>query len=156
MKTRLWLALVLAVMMLWGCGSSDPFVDEEINPKIDVMGIQLRMPEKQVHELAGSKGEKAMCINGYEYQYADSLINIGFTIDESKVRRVTTKNPDTSIFGIKPETELTTDTAALLEQAGFTKDSASNFKFYKENVMLTIISLHGDRVDGVAIELSVE
>lgn len=142
--------------MLWGCGSSDSFLEEEINPKIDVLGIKLGMQEDQVHELAGSKGEKAMCINGYEYQYADKLINIGFTIDESKVRRVTTKNPDTSIFGIKPETELTADTVALLEQAGFTKDSASDFKYYKENVMVTVISLHGDRVEGVAIEFVVE
>ena len=155
MKMRLWLALVLAVVMLWGCSSSDPFLEEEINPNIDVLGIKLGMQEDQVHELAGSIGEKAMCINGYEYQYADKLINIGFTIDESKVRRVTTKNPDTSIFGIQPGMELAA-AAAQLDQFGFTKDQTSEFKFHKETVMLTLISMHGDLADGVSIELRVE
>ena len=51
------------------------------------------MDESDVHEAIPTKGEKAMCIYGYEYEYAESLVNIGFNSETEKVRRVTTKNP---------------------------------------------------------------
>ncbi|WP_161821969.1 hypothetical protein [Sporotomaculum syntrophicum] len=140
------------IIALAGCGNTNSLINNEINPNIDVLGIKLNMPEAQVHELAASQGKKDMCINGYEYNYADKLINIGFDANQGKVRRITTKNPDTSIFGIKPGVDLATANAQL-EKYSFSKEQASEFKFHKENVMLTIISMHGTLADGVTIEL---
>jgi hypothetical protein len=145
--------ILITAIVLSGCESSSSFIDKEINPNINVLGIKLNMPETKVHELAGSKGEKAMCINGYEYTYADKLINIGFDIDQGKVRRVTTKNPETFIFGIKPGTDLAS-AYAQVNNNSFSKDKASEFKFHKENIMLTIISMKGTMADGVTIEIN--
>lgn len=140
--------------VLAGCGSStDSFIVKEVNPSIDVFGIKLNMPESKVHESAGSKGEKAMCIYGYEYDYADKLINIGFKSDKGTVRRITTKNPDTSIYGIKPGTELA-NANAQISATGFVKDDSSNYKFHKDNIIITIISMKDTYADGITIEIN--
>jgi len=66
-------------VLLAGCGAlSEAYLEKEVNPKIDVLGVKLNMAESNVHESIGSKGEKAMCIYGYEYGYSDKLVNIGF------------------------------------------------------------------------------
>jgi hypothetical protein len=112
---------------------------KEVNPNIDVLGIKLNMPESKVHEFAGPKGEKAMCVYGYEYEYEDKLINIGFKSDKGTVRRITTKNPDTSIYGIMPGADLI-NAYTQVEANGFKKNDSSNYKSYKNNIIITIIS----------------
>lgn len=149
-----WAALILIMVAgLAGCGSSaSSFIDKEVNPNINVLGIKLNMAESKVHESAGSQGEKAMCIYGYEYEYADKLINIGFKSDKGIVRRITTKNPDTTIYGIKPGTELA-EAYAKIDANGFTKDDISKYRFYKDTIILSIISMKGTNADGVTIEI---
>ena len=138
---------------LAGCGSSaSSFIEKEANPNINVLGIKLDMAEAKVHELTGVQGEKAMCIYGYEYEYADKLINVGFKSDKGTVRRVTTKNPDTSIYGIKPGTELA-EAYSKINANGFTRDDISKYKFYKDNIIFSIISMKGTNADGISIEI---
>ena len=151
----IWMTIILVmVTVMADCGSSNSsFINKEINPNIDVFGIKLNVPESEVHKLAGSKSEKSMCINGYEYDYTDKLINMGFDIDRGKVRRVTTKNPSTSIFGITPGMDLT-GAYAHVKDSGFIKDSSSEFKFNKKNIILTIISMKGVKADGITIEIN--
>jgi len=83
--------LLLIFLAVAGCSDEgDSFIKNEINPQINVSGIQLIMDESKVHEMVGSKGEKAMCVYGYEYGYTDQHINIGFNSQTKQVRRVTT------------------------------------------------------------------
>lgn len=154
-RLSVWAAIILIMTIyLVGCGSSvDSFIVKEVNPNIDVLGIKLNMPEAKAHESAGSKGEKAMCVNGYEYEYADKLINIGFKSDQGTVRRITTKNPNTSIYGIKPGTELV-NAYAQIDANGFIKDASSNYKFHKDNIILAIISMKDTYADGITIEIN--
>ena len=42
---------------------------------------------------------------------------------------------------------------AKIEGIGFTKDSASNYKFHNENITLTVLSMDGTLADGVTIEI---
>ncbi len=149
-----WAALVLIMAtVVTGCGSStSPIIEKEVNPNINVLGIKLGMAEAKVHESAGSQGEKAMCIYGYEYEYADKLINVGFQSDKGTVRRVTTKNPNTSIYGIKPGIELA-EAYARITANGFTRDDISKYKFYKDNIIFSIISMKGTNADGISIEI---
>jgi hypothetical protein len=146
-------AMLLAVVVMTGCGNSvSTFIKDKINPHIDVLGIQLGMTEEEVFKLAGSDGEKALCTQGYEYAYSSKKLNIGFNSETKTVRRITTKNPETSIFGMKPG--MTVDEAfAKIEGIGFTKDSASNYKFHNQNITLTILSMEGTLADGVTIEI---
>jgi predicted small secreted protein len=148
--------LLLASLIFTGCGNSaSAFIKDKINPNIDVLGIQLGMTEEEVFKLAGSDGEKALCTQGYEYSYSEKKLNIGFNSETKTVRRVTTKNPDTDLFGIKPGMTVG-EAFAKIDGIGFTKDSVSNYKFHKENVTLTILSMNDTLADGVSIEIDPE
>jgi predicted small secreted protein len=148
--------LLLASLVLTGCGNSaSTFIKDKINPNIDVLGIQLGMTEEEVFKLAGSDGEKALCTQGYEYAYSEKKLNIGFNSETKTVRRVTTKNPDTTIFGIKPGMTVG-EAFTKIDGIGFTKDSVSNYKFHNENVTLTVLSMDGAQADGVIIEIDPE
>lgn len=145
--------MVLAVS---GCAqSSDSFIDQEVNPKIDVFGVKMMMDEVKVKELLGSDGEKAMCVYGYEYDYLDSDINIGYNSQSNQVRRITSKNPETAIYGIKPGIELEQAYKLLLAN-GFKKSTDSKYKFSKNNVDFTIVSMQGKKADGITIEINPE
>lgn len=140
------------LLILAGCAnSSDSFIKNEVNPQIDVLGVKLLMDEKSALETVGSEGEKAMCVYGYEYDYSDKLINVGFNSDTKLVRRVCSKNPETSIYGIKPGMELS-QAYEIISSNGFKKDSKYNFQ--KEKVILSIISMKGTNADGITIEIN--
>ena len=152
--TLLTFFIVLAIVT--GCGNAeDAFISEEVNPQINVFNVQIHMNESDVQEAIPTKGEKAMCVYGYEYEYADSLVNIGFNSETEKVRRVTTKNPDTSIYGIVPGTELE-EAYKIIDSQGFSKSESSKYIFYKENIRLTITSMKGTHADGVTVEINPE
>lgn len=152
-RTLFLTALFVIIFALSGCaGSSNSFIEKEVNPQINVFDVQLFMDEPKVHEVIGSQGEKAMCVYGYEYTYADKNINIGFNAETQQARRVTTRNPDTSIFAIKPGTELG-KVYEVLKANGFTQEAASKYRFHKENVIFSIISMHGTHADGITIEI---
>lgn len=151
-KYFLLTALLVLTFAISGCTSSSTFIEKDVNPEIDVSGVQLLMDEQKVHEAIGSQGEKAMCVYGYEYTYADKNINIGFNSETQQVRRVTTKNPGTSVFDIKPGMELS-ETYKMLKENGFTQEAESKYRFHKENVIFSIISMHGTHADGLSIEI---
>lgn len=148
------IVVVLTLSMIFvGCSAlKDSFVEKEVNPKIDVMGIKLYMAEDEFHKAVGVQGEKAMCVNGYEYEYSDKKLNIGFNIDTNEVRRITTKNPKTSIYGLNPGISL--DKAyKLIESEGFEKYGDDKYRFRKENIILSIISMKGSDADGIVMEI---
>lgn len=147
---------ILLIAVLTGCGNAeDAFISQQVNPQINVFNVQIYMDETDVHEAIPTKGEKAMCIYGYEYEYEQSRVNIGFNSETEKVRRVTTKNPDTSIYGIVPGTELE-EAYNIVDSHGFLKSNNSKYIFYKENVRLTLISMKGTHADGVILEINPE
>ena len=151
---RLTIFILLAI--LTSCGNvEDAFISEEVNPQINVFNVQIYMDEPDVHEAIPTKGEKAMCIYGYEYEYEQIRVNIGFNSETEKVRRVTTKNSDTSIYGIVPGTELE-EVYKIIDSHGFSKSDSSKYIFYKENVRLTLISMNGTHADGVILEINPE
>ncbi|MBB6444143.1 hypothetical protein [Bacillus benzoevorans] len=96
-----------------------------------------------------------MCMYGYEYEYGQSHVNIGFNSETTMVRKVTKKNPDTSIYGIVPGTELK-EVYKIIDSHGFSKSESSKYVFYKENIRLTLISMKGTLADGVTIEINPE
>lgn len=146
-------ALLLSAAVMTGCGNSvSSFIKNDINPNINVLGIKLGMTEEEVFKLAGSDGEKALCTQGYEYAYSGKKLNIGFDTETKTVRRVTTKNPATSIFGITPGMTAE-ESFSKLQGKGFTKDAVSNYKFHKENISITVLSMEGTLADGVIIEI---
>lgn len=159
LKNKKIFSSILAIFILailTSCSNEESaFIKEEVNSQINVFGVQIYMDELKVHEAIGTKGEKAMCIYGYEYVYDDKLINIGFNSDTEKVRRVTTKNPDTSIYGVVPGIELE-EAFEILNSHGFEKSEGSEVMFYKENIRITLISMKNTHADGVILEINPE
>lgn len=152
----LLIIILILLTILTGCSNKeDAFITDEVNPQIDVFNVQIYMDEPDVHKAIPTKGEKAMCIYGYEYQYEESLVNIGFNSETEKVRRITTKNPDTSIYGIVPGTELE-EVYKIIDSQGFSKSESSKYIFYKENIRLTLISMKAIHADGVIVEINPE
>lgn len=146
------LSVILFILAV-GCSAlNDSFIEKEVNPQIDVMGIKLYMEEDEVHKIVGVDGERAMCVNGYEYEYRDKKLNIGFNIDTDEVRRITTKNPETSIYGLNPGISL--DKAYdIIDSEGFEKDKDDKYRFFKDDIILSIISMKGSDADGIVIEI---
>lgn len=151
----LLILIVLGSSVFTGCGNSNDTFIKEVNSNINVLDVKINMKENQVKNLVGSKVTKDPCVSGYEFNYEEKLINIGFKNEEGTVRRVTTKNPDTSVYGIKPGTTLE-DAFAKVKDSGFTNDSNSKYKFHKNNVILTVLSMKETNADGVSIELDPE
>jgi len=148
--------LFLIALSVSACsGSSASFITKEVNPQIDVFGVQLMMDEAKVKGLLGDQGEKAMCVYGYEYEYADKDINIGYNSKSNQVRRITSKNPETSIFGIKPGTKLA-EAYQVLAANGFIESADSKYKYSKENIIISIISMKSTNADGITIEIEPE
>ncbi len=145
------LALAALVVLLSGCASA-PSVDPKVNEQINVLGIQLNMTESQLDQLVSPKVDKAMCIFGYEYDYTDRKINIGFGAKTNKIRRISTKNRDHSILGIVPGIILE-DAFAKVASLGYTNDGTSKYRFTSGNLILSIISMDGTLADGVIIEI---
>lgn len=157
LKSRFFKALsfiaLATVLATAGCSAlGNSFVEKEVNPKVDVMGVKLYMEEEEVEKAVGVKGEKAMCINGYEYGYIEENLNIGFNIDTDEVRRITTKNPETSIYGMHPGISLE-KAYEIIESEGFEKYQDDKYKFVKEDIILSIISMKGSLADGISIEI---
>lgn len=148
------IAVIGLLVLLTGC-AAQPSIDPQVNSKIDVLGIQLNMSEAQLDQLASPKPEKAMCIYGYEYNYTDRKINIGFSARTNKIRRISTKNSDHSILGIVPGISLD-DAFRQIGDLGYVNDGTSKYRFIKDNLILSIISMNGVLADGVIIEIKPE
>ncbi len=146
------LILAITLFTIAGCSNTTDSFIKEVNSNVNVLGIKFNMNEDQVKKLAGSDVEKEPCITGYEFAYNDKLINIGFKNEEGTVRRITTKNHDTSIYGIKPGDKLEA-AFAKIKESGFTVDSSSKYKFHKNNIIVTILSMKETNADGLTIEL---
>lgn len=144
---------LIIILSLTSCrNKNSKFIDEEVNPQINAFSVKLNMEESKVLDILGSKGEKANCVYGYEYEYTDKKINVGFDSNSNMVRRVTIKNPDNSIYGINAGVMLE-DAYNIIEQNGFEK-TENKYKFIKENIILSIISMKGTNADGVIIEIN--
>lgn len=146
--------LMLCMLLLNGC-SSGPEISEtaaEINNNINISGIQLGMDEKSVIELLGEDFEKSPCIIGYEYAYSDLDLNLGIEIDSMRVKRITSRNPESTVYSM-PVGIKCTDGANILYDNGFENDGESKFKFTKEDVRITLLSADGETADGFTTEI---
>lgn len=132
--------------------SKDYYVKQEINPKISVKGLKLLMPEQEVFKILGAKGEEAPCVYGYEHDYQDLNLNIGFRNDNRRVRRVTVSDEQGTIFGVSRGMTVAEGKKILIDQ-GFRQDETSAYKFViNDYVIVTLKSIQGSIVDGVSIE----
>ena len=135
-----------------GCSATEKTYASEANPSIAVEDLKLLMTEDEVFEILGTDGEHAPCVYGYEYNYDEKGINVGFRNGKSTLRRITFRKGQGSIYGIALGDTIES-AKDKLKKAGLQSDDTSDFTFYVEDIYVSLLSKEGTDVDGITIEI---
>jgi len=119
----------------------------DISPQIQVFGIEL-YSAKDYREITGVAASEEPCLKGYERSFDALDITIGYGFDK-KIRKITTRNPGTGIFGISPGiTALEGD--RLARQVGL--EEVAPFRFQGREIYLTLLVDGNGKIFGITVE----
>ena len=110
-KTLLLLSLLLA-----GCRSGT-IRPETLPAQLQVFGVQLHS-DMDYKEISGVAATEEPCLRGYERSFDRLQISIGYDFHR-KIRKIGTRNPATSLFGISPGMKFAA-ARQMLHTSGFT------------------------------------
>lgn len=142
------LIVLVVPLLLAGCMGGTALHDR-INRQIDVFGVQL-YSDVDYRELKGVRATEEPCLRGYERSYDALEVSIGYGFD-GKIRKITTRNAGTSLFGVQPGMGFQEGRTTIL-RAGFT-DSDPPFTFSGNGCSLTFLVDGDNRIFGLRLEL---
>ena len=122
-------------------------VRTDISHQIHVFGIEL-YSGVDYREIAGVRATEEPCLKGYERSFDPLEITIGYGFDR-KIRKITTRNPGTSLFGISPGMSAE-EGRRLSRKAGFQEVAAC--KFRGKDISLTLLVDGKGNVFGITVE----
>jgi hypothetical protein len=137
--------LMLLSLCLAGCLVNQ--VRADISRQIHVFGIEL-YSGVDYREIAGVRATEEPCLKGYERSFDPLEITIGYSFDR-KIRKITTRNPGTSLFGISPGISAE-EGKRIAQQAGFQEVAAC--KYQGKDIRLTLLVDGKDNVFGITVE----
>jgi hypothetical protein len=126
-------ASMISFLCLAGCLVNHTRVD--VSSQICVFGIEL-YSGVDYREINGVRSVEEPCLKGYERSFDQLEITIGYGFDR-KIRKITTRNPATSMFGISPGIQAD-EAVRLARQSGFSEISAYRFKGQNNNLTLLV------------------
>lgn len=132
-------------LCLTGCMTGRAGAD--LARQTNVFGVEL-YSSIDYHEIGGVKGMEEPCLKGYERNFDQLEISIRYGFDK-KIRKITTRNPGTSLFGISPGMP-TEAGKQLAKQAGLAEDSP--YRYLGKNVSLTLLVDGKGNVFGITLE----
>ena len=140
---------VLSFLFLFlpGCSNSKPGSDE-INKQIDVFGIHL-FSEEMFQKIKEVTAVEEPCIKGYEKIYDQLDVSIGYS-KSGYIRKITTLNKDTAMFGIKPGEAFPTGKDMILK-AGFIQGD-TDYHYKKDWCSFTLL-VDKNNIFGMRIEV---
>lgn len=142
-------ATMVASLCLAGCLGTHSGKDT-FRGQVNVFGIAL-YSSIDYQEIEGVRATDEPCLKGYERSFEPLEITIGYGFDK-KIRKITTRNLKTNLFGITPGMSVE-EGRVLTQQAGLT-DILSPFKFKGETITLTLlVDAHG-KVFGITVEVN--
>jgi hypothetical protein len=144
----MFLAAVMSLALLAGCATAGPNV-KDTNDALLVFGARLGVAGVP-DGLAGVPSEETPCLKGRDFSYEARDILIGYGHD-ARIRKVVTRNPDTSIYGIRPGDEFATAEAKVLV-AGF-RETGAKHRYGNECCLLTLSVDEAGHVFGLMLEL---
>ncbi|MRR54355.1 MAG: hypothetical protein EG822_07580 [Deltaproteobacteria bacterium] len=146
LRTALIVTLMMGLILAAIPGSS--MEPDTLKDQIDVFGVQLDSTVDH-QEINGVKAVEEPCLRGYERSFdaLDILIGYGF---DGKVRKITTRNPVTSMFGIKPGMTYGEGKHKIL-LAGFV-EQIPPFKFKATGCSITFLVDEKDRIFALKLE----
>jgi hypothetical protein len=138
---------LLLLLLLAGC-SAQGAGDDKLRDQINVFGATL-FSSVDYREINGVKAIEEPCIKGYERSFDALDIIIGYGFDKS-IRKIMTRNVNTSLFGIKPGMPFGEGRQKLLN-SGFT-ELEPPFKFRKDNYSLAFLVDRNQNIFGLTTE----
>ncbi len=141
-------AAALAVLLA-GCAGLGAGGLKAANDGLLVFGAQLGATGIPVG-LAGAAAEETPCLNGRDLAYDAQDILIGYT-HGGRIRKVVTRNPDTSVYGIRPGEDFASAGAKVLA-AGFWETGAKH-RYRSKCCLLTLSVDEAGRVFNLLLEL---
>jgi len=140
------LIALLVLFLLAGC-TGRSIERDKLNSQIDVFGVKL-FSDIDYTEIDGIVSTKEPCLHGYERDFGDLDVIIGYGFD-GKIRKITTLNSNTSLFGIKPGMSFEEGKTKIMK-AGF-KEHKPPFIFSAYGYSFTFL-VDGDKIAGLTLE----
>jgi hypothetical protein len=120
-----------------------------VNAQVNVFGLALRSREMP-GTINGVVPESEPCLNGTEFLY--DALDIGAGYDRRRfVRRIATRNRETSMFGIRPGDPFAAG-AGIIRRAGFLPGSTP-YAFVRNGYSFTFLVGEDGRIFGMTLEL---
>lgn len=131
------------------CGCMVNVVKSTLDSRqIDVFGVVL-YSSSDYQSIGGVKGVDEPCLRGYDRSFDALDIVIGYNRD-GKIRKITTRNSQNSIFGVHPGEAV--DTAMVkIRGAGFVEDGSA-YHFRKDSLELSVLIDSSGRLFGLTLE----
>jgi hypothetical protein len=148
MKSNISILIMLALFLVpAGCMSKN--IDtEKVNAQINVFGVKL-FSDVDYKEINGVTASEEPCLKGYERSFDALDIVIGYGFNK-RIRKITTRNPNTSIFSIKPGMAFEEGKQEILI-AGFTEDIPP-FIFSTNGCTLTFLVDGNNKIFGLTFQ----
>lgn len=122
----------------------------ELNESIDFGGVLLGMSQEQMTELLGEPDAENVGAGGTEYSY--HAVDISAVMDDGgTVRRLTSKNPEFSLFDIAVGDDIAA-AGEVLGGLGYEQDAAGSFRYNKDEIQLILLTIDGKAVLGFTLE----
>ena len=134
-------------LLLTGCtvGTIRP---ESLQAQVQVFGVQLHS-NRDYREINGATPSEEPCLRGYERSYDRLQISIGYGFD-AHIRKISTRNPETSIFGLRPSMTFTSASQSILN-AGFTPYAPPHIFRSGPYILSVQVDSHG-MIVGITLE----
>jgi len=138
---------LLLFLFLTGCMGKH-LERDKMSDQVNVFGVQF-FSDMDYRKINGVMAVEEPCLRGYERNFDDLDISIGYGFNK-KVRKITTRNPGTSLFGIKPGTTYREGRQKIL-QAGFV-EFAPPFTFRSNGYTLKFLVDDKETIFGLTLE----
>jgi len=136
------------MIMLQLCGCVGRTAEQRWPGKLDLFGVEL-YSGTDYRELRGSIATEEPCLKGFERSFDQLDISIGYGFDR-KIRKITTRNHNTAMFGIKPGMKFD-EARQILRQNGLAATS-SPFRFQGDRISITMLIDSDGQLFGITIE----
>jgi hypothetical protein len=138
---------LLLFLFLTGCMGKHLDRDK-MHDQVNVFGVQL-FTDVDFREINGITADEEPCLKGYERSFDALDITIGYGFNK-KIRKITTRNPGTTLFSINPGVTFREGKQKIL-QAGFT-EFVPPFTFRSNGYTLRFLVDDKDIIFGLTLE----
>ena len=149
-KGTLWFLFILlgiSALMFTGC-LAKRVGGEGLNKQINVFDLAL-FSANDDKSIRGIVPKKEPCLKGFEYFYDPLDISVGYGTND-RIRKITTRNKETSMFDIHVGDSFPKGKALIL-QAGYSQGDTP-YKFVQDGFLFTLLVDDHDRVFGMTLE----